>query len=588
MAYKGVDPNFVGPTYQAPMVLQDAENAINWFCEIAEVDGAKEAIALLGTPGLNTLYTFANGASVRGFWVLPGNTQALAVCGNTLYVVSIATAATSSAGPTFTASAVGTLLTSSGPVCIRDNGALFGGEGGFAVIVDGANGYYYVLSGTATTASFTASVTYNSNTITLSGTTPNGMVIAQNAVLTDSQFVIPTGTYLTAYNSSAPSFTMSAPATASAVTDIITLHIPVFGQITDPGFLGASRVAFIEGWLIFNQPGSRTFFTTGPTPYTLLFPGLWYALKDSSTDNLVTLFENDRELWLVGERTSEVWYNAGNSNGVSFSRVPAVGPQIGCAAQHSISRLGENLVWFAKNEQGENVVIRTQQYSFERISNHAVESIWASYPVTSDAIGFVYEEGGHVFYQLTFPTADATWVYDLTASSAMGKPMWHQRSSFSSATGLIHRHRANCYMDFADVRIVGDYATGQMYQLSRNYYTDAGNTIRRQRRSKPVWSQSDRKRMFHASLQVEFTPGVGLQTGQGSSPQAMLRWSDDGGFTWSNEHWQSIGAAGATKNRAKWNRLGRARDRIYEVNFTDPVPSDIIGATLFLEPEEET
>ena len=66
----------------------------------------------------------------------------------------------------------------------------------------------------------------------------------------------------------------------------------------------------------------------------------------------------------------------------------------------------------------------------------------------------------------------------------------------------------------------------------------------------------------------------------------MLRWSNDGGFTWSNEYWRTLGAAGYTRNRAKWNRLGRARDRIYEVNFSDPTPRDIIGATLFAESED--
>lgn len=66
----------------------------------------------------------------------------------------------------------------------------------------------------------------------------------------------------------------------------------------------------------------------------------------------------------------------------------------------------------------------------------------------------------------------------------------------------------------------------------------------------------------------------------------MLRWSNDGGFSWSNEHWTSIGAAGQVTNRAKWNRLGAARDRVYELNFTDPVARDVIGATLFLEDEE--
>jgi hypothetical protein len=87
-------------------------------------------------------------------------------------------------------------------------------------------------------------------------------------------------------------------------------------------------------------------------------------------------------------------------------------------------------------------------------------------------------------------------------------------------------------------------------------------------------------------LQIEFAPGVGLQTGQGSNPQAMLRWSDDGGATFGSEHWTSIGAAGDYKNRAYWRRLGRARDRVYEMSISDPVQRDIVGATLFAQPEQ--
>jgi hypothetical protein len=586
MAAKGYDPGFVGPSYQAPMALQDAENCINWYVEVAEVDGAKEPVALLGCPGLNAIISTQTG-QVRGLWVLPGGLTALAVAGNAVYLIKQTTAATATQIAQFSATAVGTMATNSGPVCIRDNGVIFNGEGGYAVIVDGSTSLYYYSIAGATTFQFTGSVTSGSPVITLPGTLPTGLLISPTATLSDTGGAFNANSVISSINYSAPSITVNANAAVTVASDTFTLTIPQFGVLSDPGYLGATRVTFVEGWLTFNQPGTRTFFQTGPTPYTLNFPGTMYALKDSSTDNIVTQFENDREVWFVGERTSEVWYNAGNSSGVSFSRVPAVGPQIGCSATHSITRLGQNLCWLARNEQGENVVIQTNQYSYDRISNHAIEAAIASYPLVSDAIGYAYEEAGHVFYVLTFPTADTTWVYDVTASALLGKSCWHQRLSYNSTTGQFHRHRSNCFMNMQNLRLVGDYQTGQIHQMSRAYYTDNGALLKCQRRAKHVWSKGNRERVFQTSMQVEFTPGVGLQTGQGSSPQAMLRWSNDGSFTWSNEHWQSIGAAGQTRNRAKWNRLGNARDRVYELNFTDPVPRDIIGATLFAESQEE-
>lgn len=588
MAGKGYDPGFVGPSYQAPMVLQDAENCINWYVEIAEVDGAKEPIALLGAPGLNSIISTQLG-QVRGLWPLPGGTQALAVVGSLVYLIKVTAVATQTTIASLSATQVGTMATNSGPVCIRDNGVLTNGQGGYAVIVDGSTSLYYYNIAGPTTFTFTGTTAAGTKTITLPGVLPTGLVMSSTAFVTDASGAFNPGSNasITSIDYSNLLVFVSVNATASVPNDTLTLTIPQFGVLQDPGFLGADRCAFIEGWLIFNQPGTRTFFTTGPVPYTLVFPGLWFALKDSSTDNLVTLFENSRELWLVGERTTEPWYNAGNAVGVSFSRVPAVGIQVGCSAKHSITRLGEDLVWLAKNEQGENVVVMTQQYSVKRISNHAIESALASYPLVSDAIGYAYEEGGHVFYVLTLPTADVTWVYDLTASGLLQEPTWHQRASYDSVAGVSHRHRGNCYMDFQNLRIVGDYQSGQLHQMSRTFYSDNGALLKCQRRSKPIWKKATRTRQFHSSIQVEFTPGVGLQTGQGSSPQAMLRWSDDGAFTWSNEHWQTIGAAGQTKNRAKWNRLGSARDRVYELNYTDPTARDIIGATLYIEDEVE-
>jgi hypothetical protein len=573
--FTGMDFGFVGDSYQATMTLQDAQDCINFYLERDPHQEAKMPNALLGAPGLNPVVSTQVG-QVRGVWVLPGSVQALAVAGNALYVVNLATPATQTSPPTYSVNQVGTLLTNSGPVVMRDNGVLQAGLGGYCLIVDGIYGYYYLLSGVPFVNTFAGSLSINSPVITLPGNLPNGLIVANTPTLSDTGGVIPAGTTIISVDTIGLTVTMSAPATGNGFTDTISLTIPVFGRITDAGFLGAQRIAFIEGWLILNQPNTRTFYTTGPAPYSMLFPGLFFALKDSSTDNLVTLYENNRELWLIGERTSEVWFNAGGTN-FAFQRIPGVGPQIGCAAVNSISRGGAQLVWLGRNEQGQNIVVCTNQYSFTRISNHAIEHAITGYPVVSDAIGYCYEEEGHLFYMLIFPTADMTWCYDFVSQT------WAKRLSWDPVAAVYHRHRSNCFMDFGDVRLVGDYQTGQIHQMSRAFYTDAGMPLRALRRTPPIWEKESRERVFHSQLQLEFTPGVGLQVGQGSSPQVMLRWSDDGGFTWSNEHWTSIGAAGATKNRAMWRQLGRARDRVYESVISDPVQRDIIGATLYAE-----
>lgn len=494
------DFNFVGPSYEAANPLQDNQRLINWFPEIDQNDGAKAVMSLLGCPGLSAVASTQFGQA-RGGWVLPGNTKALVVAGNMLYLLTVTTPATATAKAQFSVASVGSLVTYTGPVCMRDNGA-----GGIVVIVDGPNGYVYNIAG---------------NTLT---------------------------------------------------------------KITDAAFYGADRVAFIDGWLVFNKPGTQIFYTSplywnGTDP----FNATYYALKDSSSDNLVTNYENNRELWLIGERSTEIWYDAGGQN-FPFSRLQGATLQVGCSAKHSICRLGMNaqfgggslfgssLVWLARNEFGENAVVMSKGYQVGEISTPAVAYAISQYSVIDDAIGFSYIEEGHMFYMLTFPTADVTWCYDTQSG------MWHQRASFDPLTGQFHRHRSNFLINFANQRIVGDYQNGTLYQMSRTAYSDESSPLVCVRRAPHVWD--DRKRIALGRLQVEFTPGVGLQTGQGSDPQAMLRVSKDGGQTFGNEKWSSVGKAGKTKNRCIWRRLGMSRDTVFEVRFSDPVKRDVVGATL--------
>lgn len=510
--YQGGDFGFVGQAYEAPNPNQDRQRLINWYPEFSQDPKSKTPVALLGCPGLNEIFDFsmmsddvavAPTGGCRGVWVLPGGTDALWVVGRAVILTQMTVPATQTTIAQFSKTFIGNLRTNTGPVCIRDNG-----PGGYAVIVDGPNGYLYQIA----------------------------------------------------------TFTLT--------------------QITDSAFLGADLCAFIDGWLIFNEPGTQKFYTTAPTPYTVTFDATFFALKDSSSDNLVTLFENNRELWLIGERTSEVWYDAGGAQ-FAFSRIPGVAPQIGCSAVNSIARLGSSLVWLGKSERGENVVIKTEQYNYVDISSRAIEAAITSYPLVSDAIGFVYEEEGHLFYVLTFPTADKTWVYDQTASEAAGTPQWHQRASFNPDTGTFHRFKGSCFANYQNIRMVGDFQVQSGYQMSRQFYMDGDTPLVAVRRTPYVWSKEDRRRMFFGSLQVDFASGVGLSAGQGSNPQLMLRSSRDGGANFGTEFFVPVGKTGEYLNRAIKRRLGVSRNYVAEVRYSEPTNRDIVGATLFAQSEQQ-
>ena len=346
---------------------------------------------------------------------------------------------------------------------------------------------------------------------------------------------------------------------------------------TDAAFLGSSTVVELDGIFVFHQPLTQKFYSS-----PLYWNGItamdatYYALKDNYSDNVVALFENARQLWVIGESTIEPWYNAGNPT-FAFSRLSGGMMQIGCGAPQSIARTGPDIVMLARSERGENSIIMIKGYQYQTISNYAISYALTQYTVVSDAIGYIYAEEGHMFYVLIFPTGDATWVYDFSTD------VWHQRASFDPVTGLFHRQRINNIANFANMRIGGDFSNGRIYQQTRKAFADDQYPLVALRRAPHVWDKNDRNRVNHARLQVDLTPGSGLATGQGLAPQAMLRWSNDQGRTFGNEHWAPIGAQGNSLTRVMWRRLGSSRDRVYEMRISDPVKRDVAGASLRLE-----
>jgi hypothetical protein len=107
-------------------------------------------------------------------------------------------------------------------------------------------------------------------------------------------------------------------------------------------------------------------------------------------------------------------------------------------------------------------------------------------------------------------------------------------------------------------------------------YRVRNNLIRRQRRT--PYLVDENRWTFHREIVVDLEPGVGVPSGQGVNPQVMLRWSDDGAKTWSNEHWCTAGRQGVYTARAIWRVLGRSRGRVYEITVSDPVAWNVAAA----------
>jgi hypothetical protein len=350
----------------------------------------------------------------------------------------------------------------------------------------------------------------------------------------------------------------------------------VFAQITDTDFPGAVTVSYLDGYFVFNEPDSQKIWVTQLLEGTSIDP-LDFASAEGSPDGVVAVFTDHRELWVFGTDTTEVWYNAGLLD-FPLTRIQGAFNELGCAAPYSVAKMDNQIYWLGKDARGQGMVYRAAGYVGQRISTHAIEWQIQQYANISDATAYTYQQDGHSFYVLNFPTANATWVFDVATGA------WHERAGF--AGGEFTRHRADNMCNFAGNIVVGDFENGNIYTFDLEVYADNGQPQKwlRSWRALPTGANNLTRTVQHA-MQLDCETGVGLNTGQGSDPQVMLRFSDDGGHTWSNEHWKSMGRIGEYGNRTIWRRLGatmKIRDRVYEVSGTDPVRIYIMGAELIL------
>jgi hypothetical protein len=611
------DFGFVGASYEAPSIYQDAQECINFFPEIdpTKPQGDRGVSALYPTPGLSSLVLFQNQQEVRGMVTLSGGSIMVAVCGPYVYALT----------SNFIGTLVGQLNTTTGRVGINDNGIN-------VYIVDGSNRYTWFIS-SPSSAVFTGSI--SGTTLTVTAIT-NGTIAAGQSLFgvgVTSETVITAlgsgtggiGTYTINLSQTVASRQMNSTTVGARVTGSIstttltvtavasgtlyvgqtiqgtgvtaltiitalgtgsggvgtytvstsqtvsstTLYGLNFSQLpsTDGAFTGGTNVDVVDNYFVYNRPDTQQF---GCSNALSPISGITnFSSKDGAPDDLVTLIVDHREIYLLGETSSEVWVDQGTSP-FPFTRIPGTSTQHGIVAPFSVARLGNSFAYLSKNNRGTAQIVQMNGYIPQRISTHAVENSLNGKTIT-DAVAWTYQLEGHEVYVISFPTLQLTWCYDIATQ------MWH-KWLYTNNLGQYERCRGNCAAVFQGYVLVGDYSNGKIYHLDRNVYTDDGQNVKRLRRA--VHLTTDLQRQYFEELQLQFQPGVGLSTGQGDDPQAMLRWSSDGGSTWSSEHWTTIGKIGKYTNRAIWRRLGTARDRIFEVSVSDPVKAVIISANL--------
>lgn len=455
----------------------------------------------------------------------------------------------------------GSLNTTSGRVSLSSNGQQIG-------ITDGVNMYVYVINQTPVAIS---TITHVTTTATVTTTEAHSRVTGETITISGATPAAYNGTFLITVTSPTTfTYTMlSDPGVNASVVGSYVVD-SAFVVVSSGLFPAPADITFQDGYFldIFTRSGQ---FQISASYDGTQWDGLDFATAESNPDDLVRIIADHGEIVLLGGETTEFWGNSGNLD-FPYANIKGATIEFGLAAKWSLTKFDDSLIGLFKNRMGQVNVMRQVGHQVIKVSTNELDYLINNYPSVDDATGFSYMLGGHPMYQINFPIAGKSWLYDGSTG------LWTILES--GLNGM--RHRGEFLVDYLNKPRVFDYENGNIYTLDPDVYTDNGDPIVREIVSKHYFQQFKRIRV--RSIQIDCETGVGLESGQGSDPQMMLKISRDNGHTWGNELWRPMGKIGQYLRRVIWRRLGGTQgDMVFKFRITDPVKVVIAAASLEAE-----
>jgi len=343
-------------------------------------------------------------------------------------------------------------------------------------------------------------------------------------------------------------------------------------QISDVNFYPANTISHNETYFLFDRKNTNQFFSSDSIQ-GLIYNPLFYGTAESLSDYVLATINHLQQLIVAGQRSIEIWYLAGGEN-FPWAKYTGAAIQIGMAGPLAWTKVREALLFIGNDRN----FYRLEGVNAVRVSKHGTEQEWANYGDISDAFCFSITWEGHDFIYVTFPSVPKTWCFDLTTG------LWHERESTDSGNQPLGRWRANCAVAAFNKQLIGDYESNVIGYQSSTDYTEYGNTIKGLAQGSPMHKNGNR--VFMPRFELDIEAGMGLTTGQGSDPQLVLSLSDDGGYTFNQVRWASMGRTGQYNARLRWCAMGSFYQRTMKLEVSDPIRRTIISSFVDLEADE--
>lgn len=313
-----------------------------------------------------------------------------------------------------------------------------------------------------------------------------------------------------------------------------------------------SHVDFIDGYLVATT--GKSMFQYSDVNAPLSWSALSFATAMRNPDTLKALKVFRRQIFLIGQVTTEVWENDGTT---PFAPTPGGFFEVGTNSPNSVTVSDDGIYWLGHDRH------------FVGVMNGAIQKISTPYDKeiqgfssVSDCLGYRIEIRGKPFLIFQFPTAERTLVYNVDEKN------WQEWRYWDSAYGE-YKHfigKSYAYSPEWGLHLVGSRIDSKIYAFTPDAKDDDGTTIRFKKVTGHIdYGTTARKRSKR--LRIRAKRGEGLNGGEAT---LMLRWNDDN-RGWSNEVHLSLGSIGETETVIQCEPRGIYRTRQYEIVVTDSV-----------------
>lgn len=339
---------------------------------------------------------------------------------------------------------------------------------------------------------------------------------------------------------------------------VYTIATQTVSEITDADYTPSESCCFVGRYIDFTRKNTGIHYLSAIDDATDI-DALDFAEAEAVPDNLIANHQFQSNAWLFGTKSTEVWFV--DVTAFPLTRYQNGAYNVGCGARLSIASNEDVIIWLTNNRR----VYLSNGGKPVPISDPDMEYELGQLSSVADGEAFIYTEEGHTFYELSFTQANRTFVYDLTEN------YWHERQSSGG------RHLASFHVKAYGKHLVGDYQTGNIYEMSLDHNDENGSLVIRQGIIPPI--SSDSAPITINKLQLIAETGITPLNEPEDENGIQLRWSENG-EDWGNWIFRPFGAKGKRNTKLTWDGLGAKSDWYFQWRTSIKAPVRIIKALI--------